>query len=878
MNCHHSKPSFRFVFWTLLPFALVFLMASLSASAATTDPSSPDSDHDGYWDGPDMLLNMNGVLIWRIGEDKNANGKYEPKGQDGIWETQDDEFDPSNPSSHPTINPIFTYEQAAYWHDADGDGLTDAQEDKNLNGKYEPELGETNFQDADTDDDGLSDGFESGLAPFSKLPFFNANLNLDPRNPDTDGDGVPDGFELGVTFDPATGMPQTLAGGTRSATRIIPPVNPYVSGRYTNTDATFIYNGQARKCFNPASDPTAITDPTNSDSNYDGHPDGEGVTVNSDGLINLNGHEPGIGWASCDLFSTPEQMRQSPNVIQPVIINGLWDGGADNKRESDIFQFVYQNPQGVAFSESSTSAVKFDVQPLKKDEGNSTLPINVKIEHLIPEKRLWLVTVQLTDNYKFNVSGQPPSPQPTKTWVDPSSGGPGSTESSSIPIQPAKPIEQFWTPNSPCPGGDWKKPDFSIRPVTEICWGCVSPPPIDGHWVCPDKYEKGQNPSLSVTAFLPLPLVTGSGPRKDLLDGLLKSFYGIESTAGYDGKSDPAASTTGGAPTTREYLERQWILAMTFAEVGGSFNGGSIQKFQQEILLASILPASHYAYLQSPVGKNVSPMWVRKTKNKDKKLELNKIRLYDVLNSKYFGSVPCDAGDDNNAPKIWGNDDVQGFKWLDLMEYVADSDYKNTLRPQWKMKKLDDMIIAGNNTKDWDTYRARRKKYTQADVDAQNIFVKDLLQCAVIVKMAIEGNASILLDTNTQSSEGYTHRYLDNRFSRTLEPQNHHPAINNSPPYEEYAIVKDADGNPVIDTTTGKPKTGKRLYPPNSIKYDGEEYLGNVKPVAYKKQSGEACRDDSNMVAPWTDEWHKIYKESFTRYQAGRPYVPTAKD
>jgi len=113
--------------------------------ATHTDPSKTDTDGDGYWDGPDILQNMNGQLFWRVGEDKNGNGKYEPAGEDGILGTADDEYDPNNPASHPECNFYLPYIESASWHDANCNGVPDAQEDLNLNGIYEPELGETDF-------------------------------------------------------------------------------------------------------------------------------------------------------------------------------------------------------------------------------------------------------------------------------------------------------------------------------------------------------------------------------------------------------------------------------------------------------------------------------------------------------------------------------------------------------------------------------------------------------------------------------------------------------------------------------------------------------------------------------------------------------------
>ena len=38
-------------------------------------------------------------LILHVGKDKNGDGKYDPKGADGVLGTDDDEFDSDNPAS-----------------------------------------------------------------------------------------------------------------------------------------------------------------------------------------------------------------------------------------------------------------------------------------------------------------------------------------------------------------------------------------------------------------------------------------------------------------------------------------------------------------------------------------------------------------------------------------------------------------------------------------------------------------------------------------------------------------------------------------------------------------------------------------------------------
>ncbi len=76
------------------------------------------------------------------------------------------------------------------WHDdTDGDGLEDSLEDTNLSGKQD--AGETASYLSDTDDDGLSDFVETG----GDGKYDPQLGDTDPLNSDTDGDGLADGEE-----------------------------------------------------------------------------------------------------------------------------------------------------------------------------------------------------------------------------------------------------------------------------------------------------------------------------------------------------------------------------------------------------------------------------------------------------------------------------------------------------------------------------------------------------------------------------------------------------------------------------------------------------------------------------------------------------------
>ena len=144
---------------------------------SVTDPSDPDSDHDGVMDGIEDA-NHNG---WVDGDGESIpanfnpwlarnwpNGKRDP-GE--VWT----EIDPNNP-------------------DTDGDGAVDGlAEDKDGNGKIA----------GDTNNNRVWDSGELWT-------------ETDPLNADTDGDGLPDGWEIRYSLDPldngVTSMRTGLAG------------------------------------------------------------------------------------------------------------------------------------------------------------------------------------------------------------------------------------------------------------------------------------------------------------------------------------------------------------------------------------------------------------------------------------------------------------------------------------------------------------------------------------------------------------------------------------------------------------------------------------------------------------------------------------------
>jgi hypothetical protein len=94
---------------------------------------------------------------------------------------------------------FLAYNRVATVVDSDGDGLTDAEEDKDLDGILD--AGETNSLKRDTDGDGVEDGEEL------------FDRGTDPRNRDTDRDGVDDADDRCNDID-RDGYGSQLVGGT----------------------------------------------------------------------------------------------------------------------------------------------------------------------------------------------------------------------------------------------------------------------------------------------------------------------------------------------------------------------------------------------------------------------------------------------------------------------------------------------------------------------------------------------------------------------------------------------------------------------------------------------------------------------------------------
>ena len=179
-----------------------------------TDPDNPDSDGDGLCDGwvDEPLLDVDGEVICEQGEDIDLDG-----------EVDDDETDPLDPDSDgdciedgaevlatPPSDPLDP-DDPAELEDLDGDGIGNAC-DPDIDGdgllnEVEDESG-TDPYDADSDGDGLCDGFVASPlldAEGEVVCEDGEDIDLDgevddgetdPQNPDSDGDCIDDGTEV----------------------------------------------------------------------------------------------------------------------------------------------------------------------------------------------------------------------------------------------------------------------------------------------------------------------------------------------------------------------------------------------------------------------------------------------------------------------------------------------------------------------------------------------------------------------------------------------------------------------------------------------------------------------------------------------------------
>ncbi|MEY2930225.1 MAG: hypothetical protein RL033_974 [Pseudomonadota bacterium] len=242
-----------------------------------TNPRRRDTDGGGRDDGEEVVLDATDPL-------SAADDLLDSDG-DGLTNQRELEMG-TNPFSVDTDGDLLGDSE----EDANGDGRH--RGDSNENGIFEPDLGEeTDPTNADTDEDGLSDGLEQ---LFNTDPFQvdsdgdgirdgdEHDLSIDqfaclsPSQPDSDGDGVNDGAELTGGSNPCN--VDSDADGVLDGVEVSDGTSPSVAGdALLDTDGDGLSDNYETN--------VSLTDPSLADSDGDGLRDGEEVFPLRDGLL-----------------------------------------------------------------------------------------------------------------------------------------------------------------------------------------------------------------------------------------------------------------------------------------------------------------------------------------------------------------------------------------------------------------------------------------------------------------------------------------------------------------------------------------------------------------------------------------------------------------
>ncbi|MFQ5885180.1 MAG: hypothetical protein ACE5IO_08795, partial [Thermoplasmata archaeon] len=292
-----------------------------------------DSDGDGILDGDDLYIDGSGTWepAWFIDfdgdglvnaldtdsdndglldgtEDINGNGKRDP-GEDNPLDSDQDN-DGANDGAELSVGLNNNN------NDTDGDGILDGYEqDWNVSSDGDASV---NALDTDSDDDGLLDNEEDKDLDGRFEPYGGDNGNeTDPTKQDTDGDGLNDYDEVQNTTNPNS--KDTDGDGLEDLDEILnyttDPTSPF-------SDGDELTDGEEVR-----GDFGYITDPFLSDTDEDGFYDHEEIELgynplnpdmDGDGLIDGKDLQPLASFP--DMYSAPPETRETLNF--PVGLQG----------------------------------------------------------------------------------------------------------------------------------------------------------------------------------------------------------------------------------------------------------------------------------------------------------------------------------------------------------------------------------------------------------------------------------------------------------------------------------------------------------------------------------------------------------------------------
>lgn len=229
--------------------------------------------------------------------------------------------------------------------DDDNDCLADSDEDENGNSIFELALGETNPLDADTDDDGLTDG-NCGSEDLNANGVWEPELGeTDPRNADSDGDGIQDGTEKGLTTPESLDTDIAMFVADADSLTTTDPLNP-------DSDGDGLDDG-VEDANHSGSVDAAETDPGNADSDDDGYPDGEEAAQGSEPLdpLSVPNHPPTV-------LITAAVQRTDGSGLAEVTFTGADQEGDDCS---------------LAIAEVSTDGLSWTTVPVRESDLRNTV-------------------------------------------------------------------------------------------------------------------------------------------------------------------------------------------------------------------------------------------------------------------------------------------------------------------------------------------------------------------------------------------------------------------------------------------------------------------------------------------------------------------------
>ncbi len=247
---------------------------------------APDQSQDTDFDGiPDFWEDFNHTCV------VDAN-ETSPKKSDTDDDGSNDRLDPCPKNNDKScITACVPGAQVAPQYDPDGDGVAYVDEDKNHN--CIADGGETDFNKADTDMDGIIDGVE-------------IKVGMDPLKKDSDNDGIDDGDEDlnkdGVMQDGETNpiKQDTDSDGTKDSLDACPSdpnpdcKNQCIQGKIPSDNIDSDSDGIANKfedldhdCNKDSGETSAFDNDTDKDGVHDGTED-----INSNGLVDIGEMDP----------------------------------------------------------------------------------------------------------------------------------------------------------------------------------------------------------------------------------------------------------------------------------------------------------------------------------------------------------------------------------------------------------------------------------------------------------------------------------------------------------------------------------------------------------------------------------------------------------